>query len=51
MEKNTAHQSQNNVEEFCEYPVNSGQLLASKVRKKFSILGKLDSRNQNIIRS
>jgi hypothetical protein len=39
--KNTAHQSQNNVEEFCQNPVNSGQLLASKVRKKNSILGKL----------
>jgi hypothetical protein len=41
MEKNTTHQSQNNVEEICENPVNSGQLLASKGRKKNSILGKL----------
>jgi hypothetical protein len=40
-ETNATHQSQNNVEEFCENPVISGQLLASKVRKKNLILGKL----------
>jgi hypothetical protein len=39
MEKSHYPPISNNVEECCENPVNSGQLLASKVRKKNSILG------------